>query len=180
MQRKKRNLRLKSIIFKIGNCIQTFDFDMNEELRCTLKEKEEMIKNIQIKVKNYNQNRTNGGISSNIEFPQANIEKTEKCNGSIASIEKNNEGIIIDLVDDNSAELNQKNKNISYHISDSAKAPPFRERKKSRISISTDNIESIMDNLKSKSVYNVPEDLLCFSDEDDNCMYQINEDFNYF
>lgn len=180
MHRKKRNLRLKSIVFKIGSCVQTFDFDMNEELRCTSKEKAEMIKNIQIQVKIYNQNRTNGGISNNIEFPQVNAEKAEKLNESITSIEKNNEGIIIDLVNDKSAELNQKNKNFSFHISDSAKVPPFKERKKSKKSIFTDNIEKIMDNLKSKSIYNVSEDLLCFSDEDDDCMYQNNEDFNYF
>lgn len=178
LNRKKRNYRLKSLVFHIGDKIETFEFDLNEKLQCTNEERKVKIRKILKCIENDKLQNKKRLETSNDQLFQANEIKTESNNfESTKMIGNECEDVTIDLTNSKIDDLNSKYlKKGAINFSEIKNQNLlFCQNKNEKVNESNVKIDS---KIQTKSLYSFSEDL-CFSDGDDY-LYQNNGDSNFF
>lgn len=98
MQRRKRHLRLKSITFKIDGFMQRFEFNLNENITCTNKEKEHKINSIKLMLNlKQIQANINNEVNKKTDSNLNSVKNENNFDSSKIVLKNTNEGLLYDL-----------------------------------------------------------------------------------
>lgn len=179
MQRRKRHLRIKSMIFDIDGFRQVFDFNLNEDLTCSSTEKDEKIKSIKVMIDAKKMQNIN---FDSIQLSNTNIVSQENSNTFISptNIIKNEKNeLIYDLstYGSNNNFVNDSNSNISEEKKDN----PHKEEINEEELLLIDDKDILDDNVGSNS-FSLVNDYQYFIDDnsdDQLSNFQDNENSDY-